>query len=149
MTFDEYQKASARTLKNRRLGIEGHEIPGPGEPGDGDGQTSEALVLGALGLAGEAGEAIEHVKKHVFHGRALDREALAKEIGDVLWYLAALASGADLSLDACASGNVAKLAKRYPEGFTPQASIDRADERYADRSTGNAWADRSRDALKG
>jgi hypothetical protein len=42
MTFDEYQRASARTLKNRRLGIEGHEIPGQG-----DGQASEALVLGA------------------------------------------------------------------------------------------------------
>ncbi len=139
MTFDEYQRASARTLKNRRLSIEGHEILG-----DGDGQASEALVLGALGLAGEAGEAIEHVKKHVFHGRPLDRAELAKEIGDVLWYLAALASGADISLDACALGNVAKLAKRYPEGFTLRASIERADERGA----GNAWADRSREALR-
>ena len=124
MTFDEYQKASTRTLKERRLSIEDHAIEGTG-----DDAANEALVLGALGLAGEAGEAIEHVKKHVFHGRALDREALAKEIGDVLWYLAAMATGAGLTLDACARGNVEKLAKRYPAGFSPQASIDRADER--------------------
>lgn len=125
MTFDEYQKASARTLKTRRVTIEGHDIPTE----EGADLSTGALVLGALGLAGEAGEAIEHVKKHVFHGRALDREALAKEIGDVLWYLAALATGADLNLGQCAALNVEKLARRYPDGFTREASIARADER--------------------
>jgi NTP pyrophosphatase (non-canonical NTP hydrolase) len=141
MTFDEYQKTSERTLKKRQVTIEGHDIPTE----EGADLSTEALVLGALGLAGEAGEAIEHVKKHVFHGHALDREALMKEIGDVLWYLAALATGADLNLGQCAIANVEKLAKRYPEGFTRAASIARADEHADGRS--NAWADRSRDAL--
>lgn len=116
ITFADFQQASTRTLKDRALRVGDHPA------------TSEALVLGALGLAGEAGEAVEHVKKHVFHSRPLDREALAKEIGDVLWYLSALATGAGLDLGACAEGNIEKLRKRYPDGFTPQASVERADE---------------------
>jgi NTP pyrophosphatase (non-canonical NTP hydrolase) len=77
----------------------------------------EALCNWALGLAGETGEIIEHVKKHVFHGRTLDKEYLEKEIGDALWYLTAMVNDLDLRLDKVMAANIAKLRERYPDGF--------------------------------
>src|SRR5215469_17615518 len=56
------------------------------------------VTLGALGLAGEAGEVANIVKKAVFHGKTLDREHLRDELGDVFWYFALLCDGANLSL---------------------------------------------------
>lgn len=79
--------------------------------------TRDDLLLGAIGLCGESGEVAEAVKKHVFHGTALDREELLEELGDVLWYLTHLASVLDTSLDDIAAINVAKLRRRYPNGF--------------------------------
>lgn len=86
------------------------------------------LATWALGVAGEAGEVAEHVKKFLGHGHAIDRDALAKEIGDVLWYCAALARALDLSLDAIAETNVAKLMARYPDGFSHDRSVNRLDK---------------------
>ncbi len=81
----------------------------------------------ALGRAGEAGEVVELVKKRLFHGHVLDRTKLTHELGDVLWYLGQLASAAGITLDEVAKANLAKLAARYPEGFSAQASIERVD----------------------
>ena len=83
-------------------------------------------VLG-LGLAGESGEVIEMLKKHVGHGHELDRHKLAKELGDVLWYIAAIATLNDLDLQTVAELNIAKLEKRYPDGFDPKRSQERAE----------------------
>jgi NTP pyrophosphatase (non-canonical NTP hydrolase) len=77
------------------------------------------LLLGAIGLCGESGEAADLVKKHVFHGVPLDRDALIAELGDVLWYLAHLANVVGISLDDVAAANVEKLRRRYPSGFPP------------------------------
>jgi NTP pyrophosphatase (non-canonical NTP hydrolase) len=82
-------------------------------------------VNGALGLSGEAGECADHVKKHLFQGHELDRAHLAEEIGDVLWYCAELASGIGRSLDEIAEMNIAKLRKRYPDGFDSDRSVHR------------------------
>ncbi|GGO94378.1 nucleoside triphosphate pyrophosphohydrolase family protein [Wenjunlia tyrosinilytica] len=82
------------------------------------------LLLGAIGLCGEAGEAAELVKKHAFHGEPLDREALAAELGDVLWYLAHLAGVLGISLHDVAAANVEKLRIRYPNGFPSTATSD-------------------------
>lgn len=71
----------------------------------------------ALGLAGEVGEVVEPIKKHLYHGRALDKSQLQKEIGDVLWYVAGLATVLDLSMDEIAEANISKLKARYPDGF--------------------------------
>ncbi len=79
----------------------------------------------ALGLAGESGEVADLLKKALFHGHSLDVDELEKELGDVLWYIANLAYEYGISLEAVAHYNVKKLRKRYPEGFSRDASINR------------------------
>ena len=78
------------------------------------------LVYPALGLCGEAGEAAEKVKKAIRDDggvlTAERREALAAELGDVLWYLAQLATEAGLDLDALAQANLEKLRSRHERG---------------------------------
>lgn len=86
------------------------------------------LDLGALGLAGEAGEVADLLKKHVHHHKPLDRGALVKELGDVLWYLAFLCEANGITLEEVASANAEKLRARYPDGFTTTAANARADE---------------------
>lgn len=85
------------------------------------------LLNWGLGLTGEAGEVADLLKKHVFHGHELDREKLVKELGDVLWYLAALADTLQTDLSAVMFKNIEKLRKRYPNGFTQQDSLERRD----------------------
>src|SRR5690606_6463844 len=57
-----------------------------------------ALAHYALGLCEEAGELAGVIKKHVFYGQPIDRDALIKEAGDVLWYLASLLDTVDVEL---------------------------------------------------
>ena len=76
------------------------------------------LLDPAAGLAEEAWEVLGAVRKHLFQGRALDRAALAEEMGDALWCIAALADGLGLSLDEVAGANLEKLRRRHPDGFT-------------------------------
>lgn len=77
----------------------------------------QRLLDAAAGLAEEAGEALSHVRKHVMQGRALDRDALAKELGDALWCLAVAARCIGLPLSEIASRNLEKLRQRHPSGF--------------------------------
>jgi NTP pyrophosphatase (non-canonical NTP hydrolase) len=83
------------------------------------------LANKGLGLCGEAGEVAELLKKHLYHGHPLDREKLRNELGDVLWYVATLASDFGISLSDVASANVDKLRRRYPEGFSMERSLNR------------------------
>lgn len=99
MTLDEYQARAMRT-----------EAP------------HNDIVCAALGLTGEAGEFADLIKKHVYHSHDLDKIKAAKELGDVLWYLALAAKRLGFGLDAIALMNVTKLEARYPEGFTVEAS---------------------------
>jgi NTP pyrophosphatase (non-canonical NTP hydrolase) len=108
MTLDDYQQLAARTLN-------------PTQTAD------QRLANAALGLTGEAGEVAEHVKKYLFHATPLDRDAVAKELGDCLWYLAALATSLDISLSDVGATNIAKLQRRYPEGFSAERSRNRTD----------------------
>lgn len=86
------------------------------------------IVWNAIGLAGEAGEVADLVKKGIFHQHGLDREKVKKELGDVLWYVAALCSKLDLSLSEVMEANVEKLRARYPDGYSPAASLSRTKE---------------------
>lgn len=78
--------------------------------------AGENLTYPALGLCGEAGEAAEKVKKALRDdGGVLTEErraALAAELGDVLWYVAQLATEAGLDLDTIAAENLSKLLSR-------------------------------------
>ena len=85
----------------------------------------DILINGVMGLCGEAGEAIDIVKKHLHQGHALDREALKKELGDIAWYLAETAWALEIPLEEILTENLAKLKERYPEGFSEKASINR------------------------
>lgn len=106
LTLSEYQTASARTLAGR---------------------DTQACLVAALGLCGEAGEVGELLKKAHGHGHPLDHAALSKEIGDVLWYIAAVATLHGIDLAQAAADNIEKLRKRYPDGFSHEASKARKD----------------------
>ncbi len=91
MTFDEYQ------VKAKQTAIYDHPI-----------------IYPTLGLCGESGEVAEKVKKHLRDGTSLDE--LKKELGDVLWYLASIASDLNISLNDIALTNVEKLQSRMERG---------------------------------
>ena len=87
----------------------------------------DVLINGVMGLCGESGEAIDIVKKWLAQGHDLDKEKLAKELGDIAWYLAETATALELSLEDIFEANIEKLRRRYPEGFDAQKSIHRAE----------------------
>jgi len=70
------------------------------------------VVYPALGLAGEAGEVTEKVKKMLRDGTVPDKKEIAKELGDVLWYISALAGDFGISLEEIAQMNYEKLKSR-------------------------------------
>lgn len=109
MELDRYQELALKTL-NPEL------------------SEKDVLINGVMGLCGESGEAIDIVKKHLAQGHELDREKLAKELGDVAWYLAETAHAIGYSLDEICRMNIEKLAKRYPEGFSSDKSVNRESE---------------------
>ena len=77
-------------------------------------------VYHTLGLAGEAGEVAEKIKKVIRDKNGImdqeTKEKISKELGDVLWYVAQLATELDLSLDDIATGNITKLQSRKERG---------------------------------
>ena len=87
------------------------------------------ILYPALGLAGEAGEVANKVKKLIRDGienKPEDwREQIASEIGDVLWYCAALATDLELTLGYIASQNELKLSKRKASGTISGSGDDR------------------------
>jgi NTP pyrophosphatase (non-canonical NTP hydrolase) len=97
MTFDDYQQQALAT------NIKTNDI-----------QTDRSIL--ALGVAGEAGEVADKWKKILCYQDGTftdtDIEGLAKELGDVMWYIAAFADSFGLQLDDIARGNLAKLADR-------------------------------------
>jgi NTP pyrophosphatase (non-canonical NTP hydrolase) len=86
----------------------------------------QCLAMLCLGLTGEAGETVDHFKKHLYHSHPLDLQKVAKEFGDVLYYLSALAETLGLSMEQIAADNYRKLLARYPNGFTAERSINRS-----------------------
>ena len=106
MTINEYQKKALRTANNQITSI-------------------ERLQNGLMGLNGEAGECIDILKKHLFQGHELDRGHIAKELGDVAWYLALSAEAIGYDLETIMQVNVDKLKARYPDGFDTEHSLHR------------------------
>ena len=106
MTFNYYQIAAQRTAN-------------PADP--------IRLATAGLGVAGEAGELAGAIKKHLSHGHDLDLEKIKEEAGDVLWYLAEIAATCGFTLEDVALANIAKLRRRYPDGFDTERSKNRGD----------------------
>ncbi|OLP64408.1 hypothetical protein BACPU_26330 [Bacillus pumilus] len=89
--------------------------------------ATTSLANYALGLSGESGEVVDIIKKHVFHGHSLDKDKIVKELGDVMHYVAGIATLLEIELPEALEGNINKLKKRFPEGFSEAASIARVD----------------------
>lgn len=87
-----------------------------------------SLDLGAMGLAGEVGEVVDILKKHVHHNKPLDLSALKEELGDVFWYLAYCCEVVGTTLEEVANINAKKLRDRFPQGFTTHDANARADK---------------------
>ena len=107
MTINEYQREALRTASGMNY------------------QSLGALINAALGLCGESGEVADLVKKATFQGHDLDHEHVAKELGDVAWYLAVGAHAIGYDLETVLQMNVDKLRKRYPNGFEASRSNHR------------------------
>ena len=136
MTISEYQELAMRTndgLCNLRvlqevvrfndlLEIYDHE-----EAVAINGYDPGELLNGALGLPGEAGEVADVVKKLLFHGHDFNIQELVKELGDVCWYLALISHACGISIEQIMEENVEKLRKRYPDGFSVEKSLHRAE----------------------
>ncbi|HDR8476328.1 TPA: nucleoside triphosphate pyrophosphohydrolase family protein [Bacillus cereus] len=108
MNFKEYQTAVTRTFAAERT-------------------YEQNAINYAMGLCGEAGEVTDHIKKTVYHGHNLNEDEVEKELGDVLWYVAALAEIHHLDLNEIAEKNIHKLMKRFPNGFSEEDSKKRVD----------------------
>ena len=80
--------------------------------------TKFSIMYPTLGLAGEAGEVAEKVKKIIRDNKNIvdEREDIAKELGDVLWYVAAVARDIGFKLEAIAEMNIEKLESRKERG---------------------------------
>ena len=88
----------------------------------------EIILMSALGLSGESGEVADIIKKIIYHGHLLDENQMVKELGDILWYVAEMATGLGMGLDFIATTNIRKLKLRYPDGFSSERSIKRSEE---------------------
>lgn len=101
MTFEEYQKGALTTVIST-------------------GDEFKDLLHWVLGINGEAGEVAEKVKKIIRDKGGVvseeDKKELAKELGDVLWYLAVFADHLGVSMDDIAQANLDKLASRKKRG---------------------------------
>lgn len=111
-----YQIAAARTLHHGPQTLTPEQVE---------------LAFNALGLAGEAGECADYVKKALWHSAGLDMVKLANELGDVMWYLAAICTLAGLDLSEIMAANITKLKVRYPNGFSVVDSLARVDVTHA------------------
>lgn len=111
METNEYQKLAARTLIER--------------PGFDLTDKGIMTVWDAIGLAGEAGEVANLVKKGVFHRHGMDLPKVSEELGDVLWYAAALCTTLGLDMGEIMQANIDKLKQRYPDGYSSEASVNR------------------------
>ena len=90
--------------------------------------TAEQGMLNyTLGIAGEAGEVADIIKKHFFHGHTLNVADVVDELGDVLFYVQALCNVLGVDMSQLILTNARKLSVRYPKGFDPEKSKNRDD----------------------
>lgn len=115
MTFGEYQHQAGGTVQKYNS------------------NDQENFFLGYLGLAGEAGSVLTTLKKLIRDGEGFGsfKQNLSEELGDVLWYISAIASHYGISLEDIASNNLEKTQDRFLE--VDLLEIPRFDENYPER----------------
>ncbi len=107
LTLDEYQKLAMRTCN-----IPYHDQRG-------------MLNHGVFGLTSEAGEVAAFLQKQ-YQGHDIDIAHMKKELGDVMWMVAEICTAIGTTMNEIAIGNIEKLRKRFPDGFSTERSINRA-----------------------
>lgn len=95
--------------------------------------SKEEVAELALGLAGEAGEIADKLKKALYHGHKLNKTDMTLELGDLMWYIAGIATVLEIELNVVGHMNIEKLKKRYPKGFSEVDSIIRRDVEEEDK----------------
>jgi NTP pyrophosphatase (non-canonical NTP hydrolase) len=108
-----YQTDALRTLSTRF------------HVGEEDGAVTPDLLHGAIGLATEAGEMLDAVKRALFYGAELDRTNLVEELGDLEWYMAVIRDALGVSQEDVQRINIEKLRARYPEKFSRDHALQR------------------------
>jgi NTP pyrophosphatase (non-canonical NTP hydrolase) len=89
-------------------------------------KKDDMLLHAIFGLNAEAGEAAGIFQK-TYQEHPFDKEHLIKELGDCLWMIAEACTALDISLEDCMKTNIEKLRKRYPDGFSGERSLHRAE----------------------
>lgn len=90
--------------------------------------ATESILHAAVGIAGEAGELLDCVKKTWAYTKPLDYTHAVEELGDLEFYLQAIRTELGITREAILRANIVKLQKRYPTGYTDEAAIARADK---------------------
>ena len=86
------------------------------------------ILHSAVGISGESGELLDHIKKVIWQGHCLDVDYIKKELGDILFYFTFLCDLITTDIDEVRKLNIEKLTKRYPDGkFDAERSINRDD----------------------
>jgi NTP pyrophosphatase (non-canonical NTP hydrolase) len=88
------------------------------------------LLHGAMGMATEAGELLDAVKKHIFYGRTLDTINIEEELGDSMWYFGLIIHalhlmGYETGIEVICEKNILKLRARYGAKFSEAAANER------------------------
>lgn len=113
-TLNSYQEAAMRTAKT----FESKTF-----------NSEEMDMLHAvLGVGSDAGELQDAFKKHLIYGKPLDVKNVREEIGDVMWFLALACRAIGVAMEDVAQDNIIKLMMRYPEKYSDEAAIARADK---------------------
>lgn len=82
----------------------------------------DEILNWSIGLSEEVGETLNHVKHQYWGKESINHVAISKELGDILWYLSALCTSLNISLDTVAQLNIAKLNHRYQNKFSNEKS---------------------------
>ena len=88
-------------------------------------EKGKNITNAAMGIAGEAGEIVDIVKKHLFQGHDLDENKLVEELGDLMFYITLMCHCINTPIAYVEYINRKKLNKRYPEGFSEDRSVNR------------------------
>lgn len=86
------------------------------------------LVHMALGIAGEAGELVDAIKRATVYGRDLDVENVIEELGDLEFYMEGMRAIIGVTRERVLNNNIAKLARRYGDQYSDRAAIERKDK---------------------